>query len=119
MNIVVDENVPHVSVEELRAAGHILMDVRGSSDQGMSDDDLWQRAQAAGALLISTDKGFAGRRSEYHYGLRIVRLRQPTMGKIHDRIMRAFARYGELDWRGLTVVMRDRVQSVTRARPPV
>jgi hypothetical protein len=39
------------------------------------------------ALLITTDKGFASRRDESHYGILIVRIKQPTRLKIHQRVM--------------------------------
>ena len=43
------------------------------------------------------------------YGILIVRLRQPNEERIHARIMAALAQHPEPDWRGLLVVMRDRV----------
>ncbi|CAN5588157.1 hypothetical protein BH10ACI1_BH10ACI1_08900 [soil metagenome] len=65
-------------------------------------------------LLITTDKGFAGQRGEAHYGILIVRLRQPNEQKIHARIIQAINRYSEDEWEGFLVVMRDTVQSVWR-----
>jgi uncharacterized protein with PIN domain len=84
-------------------------------DQGMSDDLLWALVTKEGRLLITTDKGFVQHRSESHHGILIVRLRQPNEQKIHNRIMRAIEHFSEDEWRGLTVVMRDNVQSVSRA----
>jgi len=45
----------------------------------------------------------------------IVRLRQPNEARIHERVLRAMRRFPEADWPGLLVVMRDTIQSVTRA----
>jgi hypothetical protein len=45
----------------------------------------------------------------------VVRLRQPNEQRIHARIMAAFRQFGEREWPGLLVVMRDTVQSVHRA----
>lgn len=115
MNILVDENIPLMTVRALREAGHDVLDIRGTEDQGMKDPPLWEMAQAEGRLLVTTDKGFTQRRRESHSGLLVVRLRQPNRQKIHERVMRAVGQFPEAEWPGLTVVMRDAVQSVWRA----
>jgi hypothetical protein len=38
MKILVDENIPSITVQELRAMGHDVLDIRGSDRQGMFDD---------------------------------------------------------------------------------
>ncbi len=45
MKVCVDENIPLITVVELRKLGHDVLDIRGTSDQGMSDDRLWERVQ--------------------------------------------------------------------------
>lgn len=110
-----DENIPCITVEELRAMGHDVLDIRGTERQGMFDDELWFLAQTEKRTLVTTDKGFSGRRDEQHYGILVVRLRQPNEQRIHTRILAAFRQFTERDWRGLLVVMRDTVQSVHRA----
>ncbi len=114
MKICVDENIPLVTVTELRNLGHDVLDIRGTNEQGLPDDLLWQKVLREKRLLITTDKGFSGQRAESHYGILIVRLRQPNEQKIHERIMRSINRYAESDWKGFIVVMRDTVQSVWR-----
>ena len=117
MKVCVDENVPLVSVSELRSLGHDVLDIRGTADQGVSDDLLWEIAQNEQRLLITTDKGFTQHRREPHHGILIVRLRQPNEQKIHDRVMQAIVRFHEDEWPGLLVVMRDAVQSEWREQP--
>ena len=56
MNILVDENIPHISVSELRAKGHDVLDIRGTERQGMFDDELWPFAQSEQRMLITTDR---------------------------------------------------------------
>ena len=116
MRIFVDENIPLMTVYALREIGHDVADIRGTPDEGMADDDLWERVQKGQGLLITTDKGFAFRRDTRHHGILIVRLRKPTRRKIHERVMRAMAQFGPEQWPGLLVAMRDTVQSVWRAR---
>lgn len=115
MRILVDENIPNISVRELRALGHDVLDLRGTERQGMPDDEIWPLAQTEQRMLITTDKGFSEHRDQRHGGILVVRLRQPNEQRIHARIMAAFRQFTEQDWPGLLVVMRDAVQSVHRA----
>lgn len=114
MNIFVDENIPKLTVETLRSGGHIVSDLRGTPEQGAEDGEVWNRVLFEKALLITTDKGFAGHRSEPHFGILVIRLRQPNLAKIHARVMLAMSRPDAEDWRNLTLVMRDSVQSEFR-----
>lgn len=114
MNIFVDENIPLMTVRALREMGHNIIDIRGTADEGMTDDNLWEIVQQKKQLLITTDKGFVQHRNELHYGILIIRLRQPNRRKIHERVMQAMERFSENEWLGLLVVMRDVVQSVWR-----
>jgi predicted nuclease of predicted toxin-antitoxin system len=117
VKILVDENIPNRTVVELRARGHDVEDVRGTPDQAVRDAGLWVKAQIGRALLITTDKGFARRSNEQHFGILIIRLRQPTGAGIHQRVFEAMRRFPQSRWAGLTVIMRDRSMTVRRARP--
>ena len=116
MKIFVDENIPNVTVDALRAAGHDVKDIRGTPQQGMFDDVLWPLVQSEGRMLLTTDKGFSAHRDTRHRGILIVRLRQPNEQRIHARVMAGFGHFREDEWPGLLVVMRDVVQSTYRAR---
>jgi len=108
----VDENIPLMTVKALRNLGHVVYDNRGTIKEGISDKELWNIVKRKKCLLITTDKGFINNRSEKHYGIIIVRLRQPNRHKIHERVIRSVTQFKEQDWPGLVVVMRDNVQSV-------
>jgi predicted nuclease of predicted toxin-antitoxin system len=114
MKIFVDENIPLMTVRALREMGHDVRDIRGTVDEGMTDNALWEVVQREGRLLITTDKGFTGHRGELHHGILIVRLKQPNRHKIHQRVMQAMAQFAVDEWSGLLVVMRDVMQSVWR-----
>jgi predicted nuclease of predicted toxin-antitoxin system len=118
MRILVDENIPNITVHGLRTMGHDVLDIRGTEHQSMFDDELWPFAQSEQRLLTTTDKGFSEHRDARHHGILIVRLRQPNEQRIHARIMAAFRQFTEHDWPGLLVVMRDTVQSVQRGVMP-
>ena len=115
MKICVDENIPLNTVAELRSLGHDVLDIRGTLNQGISDEVLWTLIQQDNRLLITTDKGFVQHRDEPHAGILIVRLRQPNAQKIHERVLQAIEQFTEAEWPGLVVVMRDVVQSMWRA----
>ena len=114
MKICVDENIPLITVLELKELGHDVLDIRGTDDQGLADNLLWDRAQKEGRLVVTTDKGFVHNRRESHYGILVVRLRQPNERKIHERVIKAIQQFAEDEWAGLLVVMRDAVQSTSR-----
>ena len=114
MRILVDENIPRMTVGALRETGHDVEDIRGTSLQGMTDEDLLCLAQREQRLLITTDKGFARHRDHAHYGLLIICLRQPNRQRIHERVLQAMNLSAEKDWPGQVVTVRDQVQSIWR-----
>lgn len=116
MQIVVDENIPNLTIHELRSLGHAVTDIRRTDRQGSRDTDLWTLATDARALLITTDKGFVRYRDEHHHGVLIIRLRQPNLARIHGRIIQAMKMTPELDWSRTIVIMRDRSRTVIRGR---
>ncbi|NHM28252.1 DUF5615 family PIN-like protein [Desulfofundulus sp. TPOSR] len=100
MKIYVDENIPSRTVQVLRELGHEVFDHRGTPKEGIADRDLWKIVLRLKCLLITTDKGFVNKRSERHYGIIIVRLRQPNRKKIHERVLRAINQFREDEWPG-------------------
>ena len=110
MRVAVDENVPRSVVREFRDRGWDILDIRGTPQEGMADDQLWQLVQADQRLFVTTDKGFAHYREDRHAGMIIVTLKHPNSRKIFDRVMQALAQFDE--WENRLVVMRDTVQSV-------
>jgi predicted nuclease of predicted toxin-antitoxin system len=114
LKIFVDENIPSRTVEALRSFGHDVVDIRGTPDQGLSDSAIWNKVAKEQRLLITTDKGFLKNRYQQHSGILIIRLRQPTESKIHDRIMLAVNTFPAAEWPRMAVVMRDQTQNITR-----
>ncbi|MFQ5808695.1 MAG: DUF5615 family PIN-like protein [Armatimonadota bacterium] len=114
MKILVDENIPWMTAEALRELGHDVRDVRGTTGEGVSDEALWGLAQDQGRLVITTDRGFASHRAEPHFGILLVRLRQPNRARIHRRVLQAVAEIDSGEWPGLLVSMRDTVMSTWR-----
>jgi predicted nuclease of predicted toxin-antitoxin system len=116
MKIFVDENIPAMTVRELRRLGHEVMDIRGTENEGMTDDVIWKMVKKDGRLLITTDKGFTQKRHEKHHGILIIRLKQPNSLKIHQKIVKAMSLFKDQDWSGFTVVMHDTFHSIWKAK---
>ena len=116
MRVLVDENIPRMTVAALIALGHDVKDIRGTSIQGAADSDLWALAMAERRALVTTDKGFTEHRSKPHYGILVVRLRQPNRLKIHHSVMHVVERFAETEWPNLLVVVRDATMSTSHTR---
>jgi predicted nuclease of predicted toxin-antitoxin system len=114
MRVLTDENIPLMTIGELRRQRHDVRDVHKAGQKGLLDAEIWARAQEEGRLLITTDKGFAQRRSIDHYGVLTIRLHQPNRYRIHERVMWAISHFPEAEWRGMVVTVRDRVVAVSR-----
>ena len=52
MNILVDENIPLMTVTALRQLGHDVKDIRGTDPQGLHDEELWTLALAEERVLL-------------------------------------------------------------------
>ena len=116
MRVLVDENIPRMTVTALVALGHDVRDIRGTSIQGATDSDLWALAMVGGRALITTDKGFTEYRSVPHHGILVVRLRQPNRDKIHHSVMYVFELFSDAEWPDLLVVVRDTTMSTSRSQ---
>jgi len=116
MRILVDENIPLMSVNELRALGHDVMDIRGTNDEGIDDEELWKIVQKEKRLLITTDKGFLQNRYEKHHGILIIRLKQPNRLKIHKKVIKGLSLFKEKEWPQMTVVMQDTFYSTWKRK---
>jgi predicted nuclease of predicted toxin-antitoxin system len=112
LKILADENVPIKAVVALRSAGHDVRQVVRTPDAGSSDDIVWKIAQAEQRLVLTSDTDYRKRRNVHHYGLIIVRLRQPNSENIRRRTMDAIHEVSPDRWRGLTIVVRDRVHTL-------
>ena len=77
----------------------------------MKNSNLWKLIQKEKRFFITTDKGFTEYRDAKHYGILIIRLRQPNRIKIHDKVLLAMEQIEEKEWNNLIVVMRDSFQS--------
>lgn len=116
MKIFVDENIPVMTVRELRNMGHDVVDIRGTELEGITDEEILKVVEKEKRLLVTTDRGFIRSRHEKNYGILIVRLKQPNRLKIHHKVIKAIKLFKEEEWSGLAVVMQDVLHSVWKAK---
>lgn len=105
-----------MSVNELRALGHDVMDIRGTNLAGIDDEELWKIVQKEKRLLITTDKGFLQHRYEKHHGLLIIRLKQPNRLTINKKVIKGISLFKEKEWSQMTVVMQDTFHSTWKRK---
>jgi hypothetical protein len=101
----------------LRSSGHDVRQIAGTPEAGLEDDAIWRLAQAEGRLVLTSDRAFARRRNEPHFGMIVVRLRQPNREDFRRRTLDAVCEAPSDEWPGLLVVVRDRAQTLYRAKP--
>ena len=114
MFILVDENIPLITVQQLCELGHNVLDIRGTEEEGLPDELIWNKACNEKRLFITTDKGFVNYRERKHNGILIVTLRRPNKETINKRVIEAINKFSDNQWQGLLVVMRDNTMSIWR-----
>jgi len=118
VNVLADENIPMSVVEALRAEGHDVRDVRGTTLEGTADADLWELAQREERIFITTDNDFKTLRHTPHNGLLIVTLRRPNRESLTRRILDVMRRFKPTEWRNTTVSARDTASIVWSSGKP-
>lgn len=59
MNFLVDENMPRSLAPQIAALGFTVQDVRDIGLRGKPDNEVYEAAIAADAIIITRDRGFA------------------------------------------------------------
>ena len=110
MKIKLDENIPVSLVRVLAGLGHDVQTVHAEGLVGRKDQEIWNRCQAEGRLLITQDLDFSDARQFQpgtHAGLVLVRLQQPGRGGLMDVLSWVFRAYDVEGWRGCFVIVSD------------
>ena len=95
----------------LLAAGHEVFDFRGTPEEGMADAAVFGRAQALGAVLLTTDRDFfhtIPQLFERHCGVIVVALRQPNRAAILSRLEWLLAHVPETAFANRAIQLRDK-----------
>ena len=110
MKFFLDENIPKQAVEMLHQSGHETYDVRSTSDEGASDETIFELAQAEKAVFLTTDKDFFHTipiRYKRHHGIIIIALKQPNRTKIIEKLQFCLDHIDLNDFYSKILLMRD------------
>jgi predicted nuclease of predicted toxin-antitoxin system len=121
---LIDEDMPRSTAVVLRQAGHSVEDVRDVGLRGRSDQEVFQYAQAQGAILLTADKGFSNIVRfplGTHTGILVIRVPNelPTQAVNHE-VLRALEDLEGEDLAGLLMIVevgRTRVRRGGRLGP--
>jgi len=115
MKFLLDENFPKSAQPILEEMGHEVIDIRGTPDEGADDSTLFDIAQAATAVVITTDRDFyhtVPLLYTTHCGVIVIALKQPNRQAILDRLSWALAQAFCTDLSDKIVMLRDHTYRV-------
>ena len=119
MKIKLDENLPARLIRLLAELGHDIDTVPQEGLTGRPDNDIWTAAQAAERFFITQDLDFSDIRRfapGTHYGLLLVRLREPGRDALARRVQGVFQTELVGTWKRSFVVVTDHKLRVRRPK---
>ncbi len=111
MKIKLDENLPVRLARALEQLGHDTDTIPQEGLAGREDPQVWEAAQETGRFLITQDLDFPDIRRfapGTHYGILLVRLRDPGRNALLKRIQGLFHAEAVENWKRCFVVVTDR-----------
>ncbi len=118
MKLKLDENLPRALAVTLKDLGHDTQTVNDENLEGSEDSAIWDAVQHEQRFLITQDLDFSDARRfspGKHYGILLVRLRQPSRANLLDRVQEIFQSESVDQWVGCFVVATERKVRVVRA----
>lgn len=119
MKIKLDENLPVRLVQLLAELGHDTDTVSQEGFMGRPDPEVWAATQAAARFLVTQDLDFSDIRHfapGTHYGLLLVRLREPGRNALVRRVQMLFQTEPVETWKRAFVVVTDHKLRVRRPK---
>ena len=107
MRIRLDENIPFRLADILNRMGHEVDSVQQEGLSGQNDELIWKTTQEANRFLITQDLDFSDIRQfapGTHYGLLLVRLRDPGRNMLLQRIQTIFQTEQVDNWQSCFVI---------------
>jgi predicted nuclease of predicted toxin-antitoxin system len=90
MKFFLDENFPKPAADLLTARGHEVFDIRSTEFEGSNDSQIFELAQAEGAIFLTTDKDFFHTIPFFyqkHKGIIVITLRQPNRRGLIEKLL--------------------------------
>ncbi|HOO13890.1 MAG TPA: DUF5615 family PIN-like protein [Candidatus Marinimicrobia bacterium] len=89
MIFFLDENFPKAVTSILIKEGHKVIDLRGTDQEGLEDEELFKIVQKNKAIFLTTDKDYFHTIPylfKSHFGVIIITLKKPSRKNIIDRL---------------------------------
>lgn len=118
MKIKLDENLPCDLAAVLTGLGHEVSTVTQEGLSGCLDAELWNAVQREARFLITQDLDFSDARlfaPATHCGVLLIRLQEPSLQNLLERIRLIFQTEDVEAWAGCFVVASERKIRVRRA----
>jgi predicted nuclease of predicted toxin-antitoxin system len=110
MNFFLDENFPKSAISLLEYKGHRTFDIRGTSNEGMSDISILALAQEKQAIFLTTDKDFFHTIPfcfSSHYGVIVFNLQQPNRNSLIGKLNWILEHYNLSEISSQILLIRD------------
>ena len=110
MRFLLDENFPRSAIALLEQGGHMVFDFRGTSEEGIEDLAVFEKACVLDAVLLTTDRDFfhtIPHLFNSHPGVVVVALRQPNRDAILSRLKWFLGQVSETSFRNRSFQLRD------------
>jgi predicted nuclease of predicted toxin-antitoxin system len=111
MIFFLDENFPKSATELLESKGHKVIDIRGTSDEGSSDERIFSLAQKNKAVFLTSDRDFfhtIPQLYDKHFGVVVFALRQPNRERLLERLEWFLDQFNDVLMENRVFQLRDR-----------
>lgn len=119
MKFFLDENFPKSASIALIDLDHEVFDLRGTSDEGISDEGIFAIAQNHDAIFLTTDRDFfhtIPHLHDTHFGIVVIALKKPNRAAILEKLFWILKRLKPEDFGSRVIQLRD---STWIAIPPI
>ena len=110
MKLKLDENLPFRLIDILSELGHEIDTIPQEGLKGCNDEQVWEATQRSRCFLITQDLNFSNInlfKPGTHYGLLLIRLRDPGRNALLKRIQTIFQSEQVEHWQGCFVVVTE------------
>jgi predicted nuclease of predicted toxin-antitoxin system len=115
MTFFLDENFPKKSIQTLEEAGHKVIDIRGTEQEGITDIEIFSLAKKSKAVFLTCDRDFYHTihlTEKPHFGIIVIALRQPNSSAILEKLEWILNKVNELDLPDTCILLRDQKYSI-------
>lgn len=110
MNFFLDENFPKKAIPILKERNFSVFDIRGTSQEGLPDSDLFQLAKQKKAVFLTTDNDFYHTihfTEKPHHGIVVIALKKPNSKAILEKLIWVLNNIGKFTFKDECLLLTD------------